>query len=58
VLVWAFPLIEDLFGVKVAEVLVVQRTYRLSNRQLAQVTVSTHPAARYRHSMTLRRVKQ
>lgn len=77
-----FPLIEDLFGVKVAEVhqtisatlidqalasalevelgapaLAVQRTYRLSNRQVAQVTVSVHPAARYRHSMTLRRVK-
>ena len=78
-----FPLIEDLFGVKVAEVhqtigatslgtelasalaveagsaaLEVQRTYRLSNRQVAQVTVSTHPANRYRHSMTLRRVKR
>jgi GntR family transcriptional regulator len=78
-----FPLIEDLFGVKVAEVhqtiaatligaelarplsvelnspgLEVQRTYQLSNRQVAQVTVSTHPAARYRHSTTLRRVKR
>lgn len=78
-----FPLIEDLFGVKVAEVhqtlgatligaelagalevavgspaLEVQRTYHLSSRQVAQVTVSTHPAARYRHSMTLRRVKR
>lgn len=77
-----FPLIEDLFGVKVAEVnqtisatlidealagalevelgapaLAVQRTYRLSNRQVAQVTVSVHPAARYRHSMTMRRVQ-
>ena len=78
-----FPLIEDLFGVKVAEVhqtigatsiaaelasalavdagspaLEVQRTYRLSNRQVAQLTVSTHPATRYRHSMTLRRMKR
>jgi GntR family transcriptional regulator len=77
-----FPLIEDLFGVKVAEVhqtisataigaelsralevepgspgLRVQRSYRLSNRQVAQATVSTHPAARYQHSMTMRRVK-
>jgi GntR family transcriptional regulator len=78
-----FPLIEDLFGVKVAEVhqtlsatlvgpelagalavepgspaLEVQRTYHLSNRQVAQVTVSTHPATRYRHTMTLRRLKR
>ena len=78
-----FPLIEDLFGVKVDEVhqtisatsvraelasvlsveagsaaLELQRTYRLSNRQVAQITVSTHPANRYRHSTTLRRVKR
>jgi GntR family transcriptional regulator len=78
-----FPLIEDLFGVKVAEVhqtigatligaelasalsvepgspaLEVQRTYQLPNRQVAQVTLSTHPATRYRHSTTLRRVKR
>jgi len=76
-----FPLLEDLFGVKVAEVhqtigatlidaelaqrlevehgsaaLEVQRTYRLSNSQVAQVTISIHPADHYRHSMTLRRV--
>jgi len=76
-----FPLIEDLFGVRIAEVhqtigaalidtelaeklaveagsaaLELQRTYRLSNLQVAQVTISTHPAGRYRHSMTLRRV--
>lgn len=78
-----FPLIEDLFGVKVAEVhqtigatllaaelanslavqagsaaLELQRCYRLSNRQVAQVTISTHPSGRYRHSTTLRRVKR
>jgi GntR family transcriptional regulator len=77
-----FPLVEDLFGVKVAEVhqtisatlidaeqarvlevaqgsaaLAIQRTYRLSNRQVAQVTISIHPAASYQHSMTMRRVK-
>lgn len=78
-----FPLIEDLFGVKVAEVhqtisatlinaelasllavdsgsaaLELQRNYRLSNRQVAQVTISTHPSSRYRHTTTLRRVKR
>jgi GntR family transcriptional regulator len=35
----------------------VQRTYLLANGQAAQVTISTHPAACYRHSMTLRRVR-
>lgn len=78
-----FPLLEDLFGIKVVEVhqtisatlvsadlanvlqvsadsaaLEVQRSYILANGQIAQVTLSTHPAARYRHSMTLRRVKR
>lgn len=35
----------------------MQRTYRTSDGDIAQVTVNTHPAARYRHSMTMRRVK-
>ncbi|MUL79106.1 GntR family transcriptional regulator [Mycolicibacterium sp. CBMA 226] len=77
-----FPLIEDLFGVSIAEVhqeisavivspelaselkveagtaaLQMRRTYRTSDGDIAQVTVNTHPAARYRHSMTMRRVK-
>jgi DNA-binding GntR family transcriptional regulator len=77
-----FPLIEDLFGVKVVMVhqeigatlitpelaralavepgsaaLEVRRAYKLSSGDTAQVTLSTHPAARYRHTMTLRRVK-
>lgn len=77
-----FPLIEDLFGVSIAEVhqeisavvvtpelavelkveagtaaLQMRRTYRTSDGDVAQVTVNTHPAARYRHSMTMRRVK-
>ena len=34
----------------------VRRTYKTSDGQVAQVTISTHPAPRYRHSMTLRRV--
>jgi GntR family transcriptional regulator len=77
-----FPLIEDLFGVKVVEVhqeigaalieaplarllkvrarsaaLEVRRSFRLANGRLVQVTVTTHPAARHRHTVTLRRVK-
>jgi DNA-binding GntR family transcriptional regulator len=35
----------------------VRRTYTTSDGQVAQVTVSTHPASRFRHSMTLRRVR-
>lgn len=35
----------------------MQRTYTTSDGEIAQVTVNTHPAENYRHSMTLRRVK-
>lgn len=35
----------------------VRRTYKLSNGEVAQVTVNTHPASRFRHTMTMRRVK-
>jgi GntR family transcriptional regulator len=35
----------------------VCRTYTTSEGQVAQVTVSTHPASRFRHSMTMRRVR-
>jgi GntR family transcriptional regulator len=35
----------------------VRRIYKLTNDEIAQVTISTHPASRLRHSMTLRRVK-
>jgi GntR family transcriptional regulator len=35
----------------------VRRTYTTSDGEIAQVTINTHPAARFRHSMTLRRVK-
>ena len=77
-----FPLIEDLFGISVAEVhqqiaavvispelaqglqieagtaaLQMQRTYLTSDGEIAQVTVNTHPSSRFRHSMTMRRVK-
>ena len=34
-----------------------RRTYKMSNGEIAQVTINTHPASRFRHSMTMRRVK-
>lgn len=35
----------------------VRRTYRTSDGDIAQVTINTHPANRYTHTMTMRRVK-
>jgi GntR family transcriptional regulator len=35
----------------------VRRTYTTSEGQVAQVTINTHPASRFRHSMTMRRVR-
>jgi DNA-binding GntR family transcriptional regulator len=35
----------------------VQRTYRLASGKIAQIAINTHPASRFRHSMTMRRVK-
>src|SRR5262245_19873546 len=35
----------------------VRRSYKTATGTTAQVTISTHPAARFRHSMTMRRVK-
>jgi GntR family transcriptional regulator len=46
-------------GLKVkagAMALEVQRTYRLASGKIAQVAVNTHPAARFRHAMMMRRV--
>src|SRR5882757_779039 len=40
-----------------AMALKVQRTYRLASGRIAQVAVNTHPASRFRHAMTMRRVK-
>lgn len=45
---------------KVAEdamALEVQRTYRLASGKIAQIAINTHPASRFRHSMTIRRVR-
>jgi DNA-binding GntR family transcriptional regulator len=35
----------------------MQRAYTTSDGEIAQVTVNTHPSDRFRHSMTMRRVK-
>jgi GntR family transcriptional regulator len=35
----------------------MQRTYKTSDGEVAQVTINTHPASRFRHAMTMRRVK-
>jgi DNA-binding GntR family transcriptional regulator len=35
----------------------MRRTYKTTDGEVAQVTINTHPASRFRHSMTLRRVK-
>lgn len=40
-----------------AAALQVRRTYTTSDGQIAQVTINTHPASRFRHSMTMRRIK-
>jgi GntR family transcriptional regulator len=40
-----------------AMALEVQRTYRLESRKIVLVAFNTHPAERFRHSMTMRRVK-
>lgn len=47
-------------GLKVkagATALEVQRTYKLATGKIAQIAINTHPASRFRHSMTMRRVK-
>ena len=35
----------------------LRRTYTTSDGEVAQITINTHPASRFRHAMTLRRVK-
>lgn len=35
----------------------VRRTYITTSGKVAQVTINTHPASRFQHSMTMRRVK-
>jgi GntR family transcriptional regulator len=40
-----------------APALEVHRTYTTSEGQVAQVTINVHPASRFRHTMTMRRVR-
>jgi GntR family transcriptional regulator len=35
----------------------VRRSFIMADTQIAQVTINTHPASRFRHSMTMRRVR-
>jgi GntR family transcriptional regulator len=35
----------------------MRRTYKTSDGETAQVTINTHPSSRFRHAMTMRRVK-
>lgn len=52
------PALADSLKVEPASpALEVQRTYTTSDGEIAQVTVNTHPALRFRHSMTMRRVR-
>lgn len=51
------PLAEGLRVEPGSVVLEVRRAYKMAEGRIAQVTISTHPAARFRHSMTMRRVK-
>jgi GntR family transcriptional regulator len=36
----------------------MRRAYTTSTGEVAQVTINTHPASRFRHSMTMRRVRE
>ena len=50
-------LAEDLKTEAGSAALEMQRTYKTSDGEVAQVTINTHPSSRFRHAMTLRRVK-
>jgi GntR family transcriptional regulator len=48
-------------GLKVkagTKALKAQRTYKLVTGKIAQVTINTNPASRFRHSMTMPRAKR
>lgn len=54
----ASPDLADLLKVEAGSAaLQMQRTYTTSDGEVAQVTVNTHPSDRFRHAMTMRRVK-
>lgn len=50
-------LADDLSVEKGTPGLEVRRTYTTSDGEVAQVTINTHPSSRFRHSMTMRRVR-
>lgn len=50
-------LADDLSVEKDTPGLEVRRTYTTSDGEVAQVTINTHPSSRFRHSMTMRRVR-
>jgi GntR family transcriptional regulator len=35
----------------------IKRTFRLEDEQIAQLTINVHPASRFRHAMTMRRMR-
>ena len=51
-------LVSDLRVEEGSAALEVRRTYKTANEKIAQVTINTHPADRFQHSMTMRRVRQ
>jgi GntR family transcriptional regulator len=51
------PLANKLKVKPASATLQVRRAYKLSTAEIAQLTINVFPASRYRHSMTLRRVK-
>jgi GntR family transcriptional regulator len=52
------PVLATGLGVKAGSAaLEVRRTYKTTDEMTAQVTINTHPASRFQHSMTMRRVK-
>lgn len=52
------PALADGLKVKAGSAaLEVCRTYRIDDGKIAQITINTYPASRFRHTMTLKRVK-
>ena len=51
-------LVSDLGVEEGSPALEVRRTYKTADEKIAQVTINTHPADRFQHSMTMRRVRQ
>lgn len=50
-------LVSDLGVEEGSPALEVRRTYKTADEKIAQVTINTHPADRFQHSMTMRRVR-